>query len=90
MSKKTSPKNISRLSADSSKPSAAVTYVLWFLVVAILSYIILNAWNPTLVQNVDSAGKPTGTANVTRVLIGSVIIGLIVVLLVWAVRRARA
>lgn len=70
--------------------SAAVTYTLWFLVTAIIAYIILHAWNPTLVQNTDAAGQPTGTVNVTRVLVGALIVAAIVTLLVWAIRKARS
>jgi hypothetical protein len=64
-----------------------VNLLVWFLVVAILSYVILYSWNPEMLQTKDIAGKPSGNSDMTKTVLASVVIGLIVVVVVYFVKR---
>jgi hypothetical protein len=64
-----------------------VNLLVWFLVSAILAYVILYSWNPEMLQTKDVVGKPTGTSDMTKTVIASVVVGLIVALIVYFVQR---
>lgn len=60
-------------------------YVIWFLVAAVLTWIILYATKPAFVR-VRVDGSLTDQLDTAKVLITSIIVGLIVLILVWLFR----
>jgi Kef-type K+ transport system membrane component KefB len=75
------------LKYDSGNGKGILFYILIFLVVTILSYLVLYAWNPQMLQKVDSEGKPTGKADVWSILFISIVIALIVDVIYWLIKR---
>jgi hypothetical protein len=59
----------------------------WFLVSAILAYVVLYSWNPEYLQKKDELGKRTGVSDPMMTLLASVVVGLIVAVIVWLVQR---
>jgi hypothetical protein len=77
----------SRKGSPTATKSKWITLLVWFLVTAILAYVILYSWNPVYLQKKDVIGKPTGVSDPMMTIIASAIIGLIVALIVWFVQR---
>lgn len=63
--------------------------LLWFIIIAVIAWILLWIWKPTALQNVGPNGVPTGEPNGWKVLIAAIIIALIIVLLIWLFRSHR-
>ena len=60
-------------------------YVIWFLVAAILTWVVLYATKPSFVRlTVD--GEKVDQLDTAKVLITSIVVGLIVLILVWLFR----
>jgi heme/copper-type cytochrome/quinol oxidase subunit 2 len=57
--------------------------LLWWLIIAVIVWIILYAVNPTWVQITDSEGDATGERDFGKLLVLSVIISVIIVLLLF-------
>ncbi len=81
------PKSSPRKGDVDKKGPKWVNLLVWFLVTAILAYVILYSWNPAMLQTKDTAGQATGTSDMTKTIITSVVIGLIVALIVYFVQR---
>jgi len=88
------PEKIESLSKSSPKKNVAekkskswINLLVWFLVAAILAYVVLYSWNPTQLQKKDLAGLATGVSDTTKTIIASVVVGLIVALIVWFFQR---
>lgn len=62
-------------------------YVLWFIIIAVITYFILYSLRPTWVQQLTN-GVPNGQVDAGKVLLWSVIIALIIVLIVWLIRQS--
>ena len=77
----------SRKGSPTASKSKWINLLVWFLVTAILAYVILYSWNPVYLQKKDVMGKPTGVSDPVSTIIASVVIGLIVLLIVWFVQR---
>lgn len=60
-------------------------YLIWFLVAAVLTWIILYATKPAFVRLVVD-GETVDQLDTAKVLITSIIVGLIVLVLVWLFR----
>jgi hypothetical protein len=69
------------------KGKSWINLLVWFLVAAILAYVVLYSWNPAQLQKNDLVGKPTGVSDPTKTILASVGVGLIVLLIVWFVQR---
>ena len=80
---KSSPKKV----VVEKKGKSWINLLVWFLVAAILAYVVLYSWNPTQLQKTDLTGKPTGVSDPTKTILSSVGIGLIVLLIVWLFQR---
>jgi heme/copper-type cytochrome/quinol oxidase subunit 2 len=63
--------------------------LLWFIIIAVIAWILLWIWKPTALQNVGPNGAPTGEPNGWKVLLAAIIIALIIVLLIWLFKAAR-
>ena len=63
-------------------------YFVWFIVVAVVLWLIFYFGNPKFVQNKNPDGTPTGVANGGKALLWAVIIALIVVLIIWLFQSA--
>ena len=59
----------------------------WFIIVAIIVWLLLIALKPTAVQVKDLAGNPTGVVNQSTALWTAIIAGIIVAFLVWLFKR---
>lgn len=60
--------------------------IIWFIVIAVIAFFLIWAFNPSWVQNKDSNGQANGERNAGKVLIASLVIALIIVLIIWALR----
>jgi hypothetical protein len=69
------------------KGSKWMSLLTWFLVSAILAYVVLYSWNPEYLQKKDELGKRTGVSDPMMTLLASVVVGLIVAVIVWLVQR---
>lgn len=63
--------------------SMATHYGLFFLVMLILAFLFFYLLKPSIVMKKDQDGKPTTDVDFVRVLIGSVIVAVIVILIDW-------
>jgi hypothetical protein len=63
------------------------TYVLWFIIIAVIAWFILYSLRPTWVQQ-ETNGSPNGQVDAGKVLLWAIVIALIVVLLVWLIRSS--
>jgi len=64
--------------------------ILWFIIIAVITWFILYSLRPTWVQRKDSNGQPTGAIDAGRVLLASIVIALIIVIIVWLIRGSCA
>jgi uncharacterized membrane protein len=69
-----------------SRKGGFLFYLIVFLVVAIISYIVLYSWNPAMLQKKENE-VVSGKVDTMKVLIISVIIGLVVDIITWLMRR---
>lgn len=60
-----------------------LTLVLWFIIIAVIAWIVLWSWSPKIVQKTDSQGKATGEPDGSKVLVGAVIVGLLAVIIIY-------
>ena len=81
------PRSSSKKGVVEKKGKSWINLLVWFLVAAILAYVVLYSWNPSQLQKNDLVGKPTGVSDPTKTIIASVGVGLIVLLIVWFVQR---
>lgn len=81
------PKSSPKKGAVEKKGKSWINLLVWFLVAAILAYVVLYSWNPAQLQKNDLVGKPTGVSDPTKTILASVGVGLIVLLIVWFVQR---
>lgn len=56
-------------------------YLVWFLIIAIISWIVLFSIKPDFVKKSD------GTVDTAKVLLWSVIIGLIGIFIIWLIKK---
>lgn len=63
-----------------------VSYIIWFIIIAIVVWIILVASHPTWVQNYNELGQPTGVVDQAKAITWAIIIALIIVIIIWIVR----
>ena len=61
-------------------------FLLWFIIIAVIVFIILYLLKPTFVQNFTSGGVPTGEVNAGKALVSAIIIALIIVLILWLLK----
>ena len=81
------PKSSPKKSLVEKKGKSWINKLVWFLVAAILAYVVLYSWNPSQLQKTDLTGTPTGVSDPTKTILASVGVGLIVLLIVWFVQR---
>jgi hypothetical protein len=81
------PRSSQKKGAVEKKGKSWINLLVWFLVAAILAYVVLYSWNPSQLQKNDLVGKPTGVSDPTKTILASVGVGLIVLLIVWFVQR---
>ncbi len=82
------PRQLSNKEEQSDKKDSKwIGLLTWFLVSAILAYVVLYSWNPEYLQKKDELKKPIGVSDPMMTLIASAVIGLVVVLIVWFVQR---
>jgi hypothetical protein len=79
--------SLNALKYDNGNGKGFLFYLLIFLVVTVLSYLILYAWNPKMLQKVDSEGNPINKPDTWSILFISVIIALIIDVIYWLVSR---
>lgn len=54
--------------------------IFWFIIIAVITYLILYSTNPNFVRN--SSGEP----DPGKILLASVIIALIIVVIIWLIK----
>lgn len=59
----------------------------WFIIVAIIAWLIFLATKPAALQVKDLAGNPTGVLDQGKALGAALIIGIIIAFLVWLFKR---
>ncbi|SPN79354.1 Transmembrane domain-containing protein [Brazilian cedratvirus IHUMI] len=65
-----------------------VSYIVWFIIIAIIVWVILIATKPTWVQKYNELGQPTGEVDQARAITWAVIIAIILVIIIWIIRAA--
>lgn len=65
-----------------------VGYILWFIIIAIIVWVILIATKPTWVQTYTPEGIPTGNIDQGKAITWSVVIALVIVIIIWIIRAA--
>lgn len=65
-----------------------LSYVIWFIVIAIIVWVILVATRPTWVQKYTPEGQPTGIIDQGKAITWAVVIALIIVIIIWIIRAA--
>ena len=60
--------------------------ILWFIILAVIVWLILLAAKPTWVQNTDSQGRPTGDVNNGKAVLWAVIIAFIICIIIWLLK----
>lgn len=58
-------------------------YLIWFLIIAVITWLVLYSLKPGFVIKDDGSGD----VDTAKVLIASIVVGLIFVILIWVVRR---
>jgi len=66
----------------------ALSYIIWFIVIAIIVWVILIVTRPTWVQVYSPEGQPTGVVDQGKAITWSVVIALIIVIIIWVIRLA--
>ena len=61
-------------------------YLIWFLVIAIITWLVLYSLKPQFVLKTDDSGD----VDTAKVLLWSVVIGLVGIILIWIVRKITA
>jgi hypothetical protein len=69
--------------------SAIGGLLLWFFIIAVITWFILYMLKPEAIQKRNAAGVATGEVDWGRLLIASIIIALIIVLFIWLIRSAN-
>lgn len=65
-----------------------VSYIIWFVIIAIVIWLILWATKPAFVQKLDVLGKPNGEIDQAKAIIAAIVISLIIVAIIWLIRSA--
>lgn len=73
----------------SDKSSTAAHLLLWFVIIGLISWFLLYALKPTVVQKVGPNGKATGEPDVGKSLLGALLIALVIVLIIWLIRASK-
>lgn len=60
--------------------------LLWFLIIAVIVYIILYLLKPAFVQSRDANGVQTGNVDVSKALITSIVVALVIILILYLLR----
>ena len=60
-------------------------YILWWIIFAILTYLVLYSLRPTFVTNPE-----TGVVDTGKVLLASIVISLIIVFIIWLIKRSTS
>lgn len=64
-------------------PDSIGYYILWFLIFAVITYLFLYSIKPSFVSNPD-----TGVVDAGKILLYSIIISLIIVFIIWLIKRS--
>jgi len=63
--------------------------ILWFIIIAVIVWIILWIWKSPVVQVTGPNGQPTGVPDGGKTLLGAIIIALIIVIIIWLIQACR-
>lgn len=70
---------------DGIRKLGPITLLLWFIILTLIFWIIFYAWKPSIVQQTDQRGNPTGEPDGVKVLVFSAIISLIIIIIIFIV-----
>jgi len=65
------------------------TMLIWFIVVAIVVWLILFAFNPEFIQERDNNGNPTGNIDYGQLLLWTAVISLVITFIIWIILKLR-
>ena len=60
--------------------------ILWFIILAVIIWLILVASKPTWVQRTDQNGKPTGEVDNGKAVLWAIVIAFIICIIIWILR----
>lgn len=63
-------------------------FILWFVIIAVIAWLILYAIKPSVVQKVNAQNVHTGEPDPLKVLVGAILIAIIIVIIIWLFRSA--
>lgn len=66
----------------------AASVFVWFVIIALIAWLILYLLKPTIVQKTNAQGEYTGVADAGKSFLGGLIIGAIGALLIWLFKGA--
>jgi len=64
-------------------------FFLWFIIIAVVAFIIMWLLNPVGLQQRDAAGLPNGHQDAGRIVFAAIIVALVIVLILWLLRSVR-
>ena len=65
-----------------------VWYVLWFIIIAVIVWLILWSTKPTWVQKTDKSGNFTGEVDGGKVLLWAIVIAIVICIIFWIIFAA--
>lgn len=60
--------------------------ILWFIILAVIIWLILAAAKPTWVQKTDDQGQPTGELDNGKAILWAIVIAFIICIIIWILR----
>jgi hypothetical protein len=72
---------------EPKKKGGFMTYIISFLIISVVTYVILYTWNPSFLRQNGPDDKPTENVDPMKVLLASVLVGLLGDVVVWLVKR---
>lgn len=67
-----------------------LSYIVFFIIIAIIVWIILIATKPTWVQKYNELGQPTGEVDQGKAITWAIVIAIVLVIIIWIIRAATA
>ena len=57
--------------------------ILWFIILAVIIWLLLVASRPTWVQRIDANGRPTGEVDNGKAVLWAIVIAFIICIIIW-------
>ena len=78
-------RDVSQKTKNNKKKANWLTFLLWFIFIAVIAFLILYAWKPEILQQTDSRNNPTGEVDGVKVLVASLIVSSVVTFIIFII-----